>query len=147
MEARRGTMFPGTIVPIKLAGRTTLDGDHAMADTGTAYADRVKGDHYLHLAALWGSGLYAWQVHNFWIGGGMVIALYVFIGAMNLFIMTREMVPPSRIELPTSPLPRESVPSPNLNDLTHSRKTRVYCPSGRKAGQQRRTLRCSRTPA
>lgn len=61
-----------------------------MADTGTAYADRVKGDHYLHLAALWGSGLYAWQVHNFWIGGGMVIALYVFIGAMNLFIMTRE---------------------------------------------------------
>jgi hypothetical protein len=61
-----------------------------MADTGTAYFDRVRRDHYLHLAALWGAGLYAWQVHSFWIGLGTIAALYVIVGATNTFIMFRE---------------------------------------------------------
>lgn len=61
-----------------------------MAENGALYANRVRGDHYLHLAALWGAGLYAWQVQSFWIGVGVIVGLYVIISAVSIFIMTGE---------------------------------------------------------
>ena len=53
------------------------------------YADRVRDDAYLSLAALLCAGAYAWQVHGFWIGLAVLVGLWLAISATNLFVMAR----------------------------------------------------------
>lgn len=52
-----------------------------------SHAARVRADHYAHLFLLWGAGAYAWQIHGFWTGVAVVVALYAIISASNLAVL------------------------------------------------------------
>lgn len=57
-----------------------------MSGESEAYFRRLREDHALSLAALFGAAIYAWQVHGLGFGIGVLFAVWLLVAITNLIV-------------------------------------------------------------